>query len=279
MSGDGNGPVSVDTRDGFVGRCELRPLRDILGMSIGVVSSHDEILRLPHAKPHVFGKHFKPFDSRVGLTRWRGPVGDPFGNDAVVQRVCLESQATFVRQGSGRLGEDQTAAWIRQFDPAASRLFRDRVKIRRRVVASQRESESALAGQGSVTRARVAACLREGGQDVILERPVVRSFEVGHRDFRRRTLTAGFDCHSGGSVRLWNDDAVFHDDNRLVGRRPLRVSRLADQTTVDNSLSQESLPRFGTGQLDFGRDHHKWLPGGGDGERKSNDHGKAATEQ
>jgi hypothetical protein len=121
--------VVVDLRDGFVRRGELRPLSDVFGVPVRVVGEHDELLFLADGQPHVFGQHFDPRDSRV-VTGWRlCSATDPFGENPIAQRVRVESQPAFVRQGSGWFGEKQAAAGIAEFDAAAASVLDDREVI------------------------------------------------------------------------------------------------------------------------------------------------------
>src|SRR5262249_30269779 len=89
-----------------------------------------------------------------GPGRARGdPVGQPFGAGA----VRVEPVAAAVLERQGGFGEDQAVAGPDQVDAPALQLLDDRVEIRRRVAAEERQPEPAAPGRRPGTGAGVAA--------------------------------------------------------------------------------------------------------------------------
>lgn len=168
------------------------------------MSEHPHLLRLAHLMQRAAGQHLDSIDDGIIFGRWCGSGSNPPRNDAVLERIGLEAESPLVGNGTGRLGENQTAARIGQFDPPAPILLDDVEEVRRRIIPPQRQTKAPLACERSVAGPGITAPFGQHRLNVPAEAPGKRFLRGGDLDRDVRGLVA----HAG-------------DDRRLaVGNRP-----------------------------------------------------------
>ena len=115
--------------------------------------------------------------------RGRCAGGDPLGDHPILGRIDGETDAPFVRNQAGRLGQQQAPARIVQHHAPCPGLPGEGGIVGQGVEPAQAEFEAFLAGEGAVAGARVATGLRQDRLDVIAKAPDERLIHADDGDF------------------------------------------------------------------------------------------------
>ena len=164
----------------------------------------------------------------------------------------LEASAAAVRHGASGFLHQQAVGGRGLIDAAGQGLPSEDEVVRIVVVTAEREFESALAGEGTVAAARVAAVLGERRNDVVAEVPGTRRFD--------------FHLHDDGLVQSGRGDGGFTrpsgaDDSggidggygRVRGSEGRLGREVGDDATVLFPHDEELLRAVRPGDRDFGR--------------------------
>ena len=116
-----------------------------------------------------------------------------------------------------RLEQHETFVRLDLVDAPAERLPRQNEVVGLRIVAAQRQLQPALAGQGAVTGAGVAADPRHHRNDVVAETPVNGFLGANHLDLRRRLLAVHRRGDRGFAVAGRAHRAAFNDGDGRIG--------------------------------------------------------------
>src|SRR5207248_5524827 len=158
-----------DAHDAVVSAVELRPGGDVAPFAIAVAGEDTELLCQPPVTDAARRPDFQVLDAGRSASRHRSACGDPLFEYADVDRVGLESTPPAVRDGSGRLEQQQAARRVGGVDAPPHVGAGDGLLIVGRLGGEDGQLESALAVLGGVTGPRVAAAARQDGQHLIGE--------------------------------------------------------------------------------------------------------------
>jgi len=244
VTDDFDEPVLIDDRDGLVGRGEPRPVGHVLRRAVVVESGHDKVLRRALFEDRERRRDLDALDRGISVRRGLAAAGDPLGEDAILPRPGVEPLPAFVRRGHGRLRDEETLRRVPQFDATTARLAGDRIKVRRGIVGKQAETESALAGNGTVTGTRVAPLPRQHGHDVSAEAPLEVLVVARHDDLAGRDLVTALSRDRGDAVASRVEDAVDDLGDPGFVRHQRCRGHATDEHALVAPLHEDVLNRF-----------------------------------
>src|SRR5262249_2366250 len=146
---------------------ELGPARHVLGTAVGVPGANDDLQIVLRLEDRRGRQYFQTLNARITGARPRRAGGDPVGDDVVIRGVRLDLLSTAVRYRLRWLEQDETAARLTAIDAPPQSLPRQHEMIAVRIVAAQRQFQSALAGERAMTCPGIAAGPRHHGDDVV----------------------------------------------------------------------------------------------------------------
>ncbi len=152
----------VDPADRLVGGRPFDPAGDVFRPAAGVTGTDQNLLALADALKRPGRQDLQLLDARVAIAGRCRALADPLAQDAILERAGSEPHAPFVRDRAGGLRQEQAPPRVGELHAAASVLLHDVEEIGRRIIAPQREPETAFAGQRAMARTRVAPLLSPG---------------------------------------------------------------------------------------------------------------------
>src|SRR5689334_11091876 len=95
-------------------------------------------------------KDFDPDDAGIVCLWTVRTASDPFRQNAIIKRADLETLPAFVRHGSRRFEQHETARGIAGRDAPAHRAASQRQVVPLIIITAQRKLETVLAGRSSM---------------------------------------------------------------------------------------------------------------------------------
>src|SRR5262245_10798514 len=121
--------------------------------------------------------------------------------------------------GAGGFGEQQAVSWIRKINPPSARMPCDRQEVLQGIIAPERELESPLANERTVTSSRIAAVLRQTRFHMMAKTPHKRLLDPLNCYLDRSRCVPGLDRDDGLAILLCDEHvAVDFDDLGMAGR-------------------------------------------------------------
>ena len=194
------------------------------------------------------------------------PAAIQSAEQTIIGRADLQFLAAAVRHGQRRLEQHEALVRLDAVDAPAERLPGQDEMIGLGVVAAQRQLQAALAGQGAVTRAGVAADPRHHRNDVVAETPVDGFLRADHLDLRRRLLAVHRRGDRGFAVADRAHRAAVHHGHGGIGGGEGRLRGLvADDGAAFLGRDEQALGGVRAGQRDVAGEDLE--VGGGRGSR------------
>ncbi len=226
--------VGVDRGDEIRTAVELGPARHVLAVSVGVPGADDDLLCVLRLQDGDGRQQFEALDTSIVGARPRRAAGDPVGEDAIIRRTGFDLLSAAVGYRLRRLKQEQASPRLISIDAPSQCLPRQCEMVAIGIVAAQRQFQSALAGQRTVTCPGVTTRPCHQRDDVIAKTPSVRLLRLANRHLDRRLFAvhAGCDCRLAIADGTHNPDGI-HDGNARMRGRKLRLRRaFADDLTV-----------------------------------------------
>ena len=177
----------------WVVREELSQPSHIAKASIGIVSAHEQLLRLIERHRAIARQNLQTCD--IGfVSNWCWSASrNPIAQRPPHSRLGSKPYASFMRHAAGRFRQQKAFLRKTKIDTAAADIPRDRIVIPFWSVTAKRQFKAILARELSMTSTGVAAAASQDRQEVLFERRRMLGGEVSHRDRHRGRQLIEFD--------------------------------------------------------------------------------------
>ena len=173
-----------DLDHGIVIGAEVAQGSDVLAGAVGEDRLDDQLADLARFGKGILGRNdLDLLDLAIPLAP-AGSPGDPFTDDLILPAIPAKAGHSFVLDLAGSLEQQQAAVGVGGVEPASLDFAGQGQVILLRVVAEQRQTQTALALEGAVTGAGSTAGSAQDAHDVALEvhrgqRPAVGQLDLG----------------------------------------------------------------------------------------------------